>query len=199
MPSDQFIWLPYYDHPLVPYELWRAEVPLIYYEIVEYHYPERMMRQFALAQMWRLRVRDGPTVVAEALSYPSDECIRWYRGITRVYIDNPANCDTRVHGYQPAGVDRRMMVDDMASVVIREPTSSHSPMVVVMKKVQMFIRRCMTFHVQPSRRRPQEHVPDRGARGVKRGARRHPGCGTGGGRPPVPPAPERHEYVDPAM
>ncbi|KAI5666599.1 hypothetical protein M9H77_16452 [Catharanthus roseus] len=43
-----------------------------------------------------------------------------------------------------------------------------------------------TFPVQPSRRRPREHVPDRDARGVKRGTRRQPGCGAGGGRPPVP-------------
>ncbi|KAI5648267.1 hypothetical protein M9H77_34272 [Catharanthus roseus] len=44
MPSDQFIWLPYYDRPLVPSDLWRAEVPLICYEIVEYHYPGRVIR-----------------------------------------------------------------------------------------------------------------------------------------------------------
>ncbi|KAI5654781.1 hypothetical protein M9H77_31968 [Catharanthus roseus] len=146
----------------------------------------------------RLRVRDGPAVAVAALSYPSDEYIRWYRGITRVYIDNLANRDTRAHGYQPTGVDRRMM------------------MVAVMKKVQTIIRRCMvsiggtlgctpsqhdiqaTFPVQPSRRRPREHVPDRGARGVKRGARRHPGRGARGGRPPVPPAPQRQEHVDPS-
>ncbi|KAI5654116.1 hypothetical protein M9H77_31303 [Catharanthus roseus] len=83
---------------------------------------------------WQLRVRDGLAVSTEALSYPSDEYIRWYRGITRVYIGNPANRDTRSHGYQPTGVNRRMItsmlqeVDDMASVVIREPLSSPSQM-----------------------------------------------------------------------
>ncbi|KAI5657604.1 hypothetical protein M9H77_26397 [Catharanthus roseus] len=56
-----------------------------------------------------------------------------------------------------------------------------------------------TLPVRLSRRHPREHVPDRGARGVKRGARRHPGRGVRGGRPPVPPAPERHEHVDLAM
>ncbi|KAI5668964.1 hypothetical protein M9H77_18817 [Catharanthus roseus] len=202
-----FIWLPYYDYPLVLSDLWRAEVLLIYYEIVEYYYPGR----------WRLRVRDSPTVAAEALSYPSDEYIRWYRGITRVYIGNPANRDTRSHGYQPAGVDRRMIeVDDMALVVIREPPSSPSQMAMVMKKVQTIIRRCMvsirgtlgctpsqhdiqqTFLVQPSRRHPLEHVSDRGARGIKRGAQRHPRRGATGGRPPVPPAPVRHKHVDPS-
>ncbi|KAI5654418.1 hypothetical protein M9H77_31605 [Catharanthus roseus] len=54
-----------------------------------------------------------------------------------------------------------------------------------------------TFPVQLSRRHPQEHVPDRGARGVKRGARRQPGRRAGGGRPPVPPFPGRHRHADP--
>ncbi|KAI5654608.1 hypothetical protein M9H77_31795 [Catharanthus roseus] len=54
-----------------------------------------------------------------------------------------------------------------------------------------------TFPVQPSRRRPREHVPGREARGVKRGARRHPGRGAGAGRHPVPPAPQRQEHVNP--
>ncbi|KAI5666127.1 hypothetical protein M9H77_15980 [Catharanthus roseus] len=57
-------------------------------------------------------------------------------GITRVYIGNPANCDTCSHGYQPAGVDRRMMtsmlqeVGDMTSVVIQEPLTDPSQMTV---------------------------------------------------------------------
>ncbi|KAI5677001.1 hypothetical protein M9H77_07951 [Catharanthus roseus] len=106
-------------------------------------------------------------------------------------------------------------VDDMTSVAIQEPPSSPSQIAAVMKKVQTIIRRRMvsiggtlgctpsqhdiqaTFPVQPSRRRPREHVPDRGARGVKRGARRHPGEGAGAGRPPVSPAPQRQEHVDP--
>ncbi|KAI5648621.1 hypothetical protein M9H77_34626 [Catharanthus roseus] len=54
-----------------------------------------------------------------------------------------------------------------------------------------------TFPVQPLCRRPREHVPDRGVRGVKRGARRHPGQGAGAGRPPIPPAPQRQEHVEP--
>ncbi|KAI5655342.1 hypothetical protein M9H77_32529 [Catharanthus roseus] len=92
--------------------------------------------------MWRVCVRDGPTAAVEALLYPSDEYIRWYKGITWVYIGNLANRDTRAHGYQPAGMDKRMMeVDDMASVAIREPSSSPSQMAAVMKKVQTIIRR----------------------------------------------------------
>ncbi|KAI5672751.1 hypothetical protein M9H77_13115 [Catharanthus roseus] len=59
---------------------------------------------------WRLRVRDSPAFAVEVLSYPYDEYIRWYQGITRVYIGNPANRDTRSIGYQPAGVEKRMMV-----------------------------------------------------------------------------------------
>ncbi|KAI5663675.1 hypothetical protein M9H77_22998 [Catharanthus roseus] len=67
---------------------------------------------------WRLRVKDGPAWAVEVLSYLNDEYIRWYWGITRVYIGNPANRDTRLVGYQPAGVDRRMMeVDDLLSLL----------------------------------------------------------------------------------
>ncbi|KAI5669470.1 hypothetical protein M9H77_19323 [Catharanthus roseus] len=160
---------------------------------------------------WRLRVRDDPVVAAEVLSYPSDEYIRWYRGITRVYIGNLANRDSRSYGYQPAGVDRRMMtsmlqeVDDMTSVVIQQPTTYPSQM--AMQGLSRCTLGCTpskhdiqhTFPVQPSHRRPREHVPDRGARGVKRGARRLPGCGAGGGRPPIPPIPHRHEHVDPGL
>ncbi|KAI5658764.1 hypothetical protein M9H77_27557 [Catharanthus roseus] len=36
-----FAWLPYLDRALVLSDLWRAEVLLICYEIVEYHYPRR--------------------------------------------------------------------------------------------------------------------------------------------------------------
>ncbi|KAI5676830.1 hypothetical protein M9H77_07780 [Catharanthus roseus] len=110
-------------------------------------------------------------------------------------IGNPANRDTRTVGYQPAGVDRRMT----------EPPSSPSQIASFVKKVQTIIRGCMvsiggtlgctpfqhdiqqTFPVQSSRCLPQELVPDRGARGVKRGTRRLPGGGARGGRPPAPP------------
>ncbi|KAI5663265.1 hypothetical protein M9H77_22588 [Catharanthus roseus] len=102
-----------------------------------------MLSHFDAWNQWRLRVRVDPAIAAEALSYPSDDYIRWYRGITRVYIGNSANCDTRSNGYQPDGVDRRMMtsklqeVDDMASVVIREPHSSPSQMAVTKVLVEL--------------------------------------------------------------
>ncbi|KAI5674070.1 hypothetical protein M9H77_14434 [Catharanthus roseus] len=54
-----------------------------------------------------------------------------------------------------------------------------------------------TFPVQLSRCCPWEHVPDRGARGVKRGTHRQPGRGAEGRRSPVPPFPDRHEHADP--
>ncbi|KAI5664480.1 hypothetical protein M9H77_23803 [Catharanthus roseus] len=89
-------------------------------------------------------------------------------------------------------------VDDMTSMVMQEPPSSPTQMAVFVKKVQTIIRRCIaSIGVQPSRRRPRKHVPDWGARGVKRGTRRQPGRGAGGGRPPVLPFPGRHEHVDP--
>ncbi|KAI5676827.1 hypothetical protein M9H77_07777 [Catharanthus roseus] len=120
-----------------------------------------------------------------------DEYIRWYQKITRVYIGNPTNRDTRTVGYQPTGV---------ASFA---------------KKVQTIIRRCSvsidgtlgctpsqhniqkTFSVQPSRCRPREPVLYHGTRGVKRGARRLLGHGACDGRQPVPPFPGRHGHADP--
>ncbi|KAI5656648.1 hypothetical protein M9H77_25441 [Catharanthus roseus] len=170
-----FVWLPYHDHGLVPSDLWRAEVPLIYYEIMEYHYPGRLRgndhtywatqhaSHVEVWYQWQLHGRDGLALAVEVLSYPNDEYIRWYRGITRVYIGNPANRDTRSIGYEPTRVDRRMM----------------------------------TFPVQLSRCRPQEPVPDRNARGVKRGTRRQPGRRARGGRPLVSPFPSRHGHADP--
>ncbi|KAI5654425.1 hypothetical protein M9H77_31612 [Catharanthus roseus] len=107
-----------------------------------------------------------------------------------------------------------MEVDDMASVVIQELPTDPSQMAAFAKKVQTIIRSCIvsiggilgctpshhdiqqTIPVQPSHRHPREHVPNRGARGVNRGARRQPGRGAGGGRPPLPPFPDRHEHVD---
>ncbi|KAI5672365.1 hypothetical protein M9H77_12729 [Catharanthus roseus] len=211
------MWLPYHDRPLVPFDLWRAEVLLICYEIVEYYYPKRVMRQFARAQMvpdavdacldlhqiqlrgndntswvtqhaihldawnqWRLRVRDGPAVAFAALSYPCDEYIRWYRGITR-----------------PAGMDRRMMwrFGSHVHLIHRWPRCMVSiEGTLGCTPLQHDIR--ATFPVQSSRRSHREHVPDRGARGVEKGARRHPGRGAGGGRPPIPPVPQRQEHVD---
>ncbi|KAI5677347.1 hypothetical protein M9H77_08297 [Catharanthus roseus] len=77
-------------------------------------------------------------------------------------------------------------VDDMASRVIQKPPSSPSQIANFAKKVQTIIRRCIVS-IAPSRRHPREPVPDRGARGVKRRARRVPGGGARGGRPPAPP------------
>ncbi|KAI5675573.1 hypothetical protein M9H77_06523 [Catharanthus roseus] len=98
-----FVWLPYHDHGLVLSNLWRAEVPLICYEIVDYHYPGQLRENDHT--YWGIQHASHVEAWHEwRLRY-----IRWYRGITRVYIRNPANCDTRSVGYQPTGVDRRMM------------------------------------------------------------------------------------------
>ncbi|KAI5649680.1 hypothetical protein M9H77_35685 [Catharanthus roseus] len=134
----------------------------------------------------------------EVLSYPNDEYIRWYRGITRVYIGNQANRDTHSVGYQPAGVDRRNMtsmlqeVDDIVSVVIQEPSSSPSYMAIFAKKVQTIIRRCISKRwmppVPPFPSRPRYADPGHvemergeGSRQVERGE------GSGGGHPLVDP------------
>ncbi|KAI5678309.1 hypothetical protein M9H77_09259 [Catharanthus roseus] len=80
-------------------------------------------------------------------------------------------------------------VDDIASVMIQEPRSSPSQMAVFAKKKcrQSFGGAWYLL----------AHVSDRGARGVKRGARRQSGCGAGGGRPSVPPFLGRPGQVDP--
>ncbi|KAI5648627.1 hypothetical protein M9H77_34632 [Catharanthus roseus] len=72
-------------------------------------------------------------------------------------------------------------------------------------RVQTIIRRCMvsiggTLGCTPSQHDIQQTfppVPDRGARGVKRVARRLPSRGVGGGRLLVPPFPSRHRHADP--
>ncbi|KAI5681867.1 hypothetical protein M9H77_03095 [Catharanthus roseus] len=95
----------------------------IYFFTSSQSYASRFFMEFGLCAL----PQDAPALAVEVLSYPNDEYIRWHREITRVYIRNSANRDTRSVGYQLAGVDRRMMeVDDMASVVIQEPPSSPS-------------------------------------------------------------------------
>ncbi|KAI5666967.1 hypothetical protein M9H77_16820 [Catharanthus roseus] len=152
---------------------------------------------------------DGPTLAIEVISYPNDEYIGCYRGITLVYIGNPANHDTRSVGYHPARVNRRMMtfmlqeiddmasveIDDMASVVIKEPPSASSQMAIFEKKVQTIIRR----HSQYNHRVviPESTYRTGSARRVKRDARRQLGHGVGGGRPPIPPFRGRPGHADP--
>ncbi|KAI5675983.1 hypothetical protein M9H77_06933 [Catharanthus roseus] len=106
------------------------------------------------------------------LSSPQDDYIRWYRDITRVYIGNPARCDTWTYGYQPAAIDRRMMtsmlqeVDDMTTGVLEGPPSSP------------------TRHpIQLLRRHPQESVPSM----VKRGVHKLPNVRARRERAPAPP------------
>ncbi|KAI5678780.1 hypothetical protein M9H77_09730 [Catharanthus roseus] len=102
-----------------------------------------------------------------------------------------ANRGTRTVGYQSARVDRRMMdVDDMATGMIEGPPSSPTQIASFAKKVHTIIRRCM-----PSHRRPRELVPERSARGVKRGGLWIAWWGTWR-LPPVPPNSGRRGNVD---
>lgn len=57
MGPDHFVWRPYSQRVLRDYpnaihesDLWRAVSPLIYFEVVEWHRPDRVLRQFALRQ-----------------------------------------------------------------------------------------------------------------------------------------------------
>ncbi|KAI5647496.1 hypothetical protein M9H77_33501 [Catharanthus roseus] len=85
-------------------------------------------------------------------------------------------------------------VDNIASVVIREPPSSPSQMAVVYGLHRRF------FGMHSFAARYPADVPCAAVATPSLGARtgpRYPGHGAGGGRPPVPPAPERQEHVDP--
>nr|XP_027087693.1 serine/threonine-protein phosphatase 7 long form homolog [Coffea arabica]XP_027087694.1 serine/threonine-protein phosphatase 7 long form homolog [Coffea arabica] len=55
---DEFIWMPYSDERLAALprycrhgeRIWRARVPLVFWHIIEFHCPDRVMRQFGLVQ-----------------------------------------------------------------------------------------------------------------------------------------------------
>ncbi|KAI5672277.1 hypothetical protein M9H77_12641 [Catharanthus roseus] len=131
-------------------------------------------RRIMLA-MWRSgnvgwHIRDGPVLPVADLSSPGDDFIRWYRDITWM-----------------------MEVDDMATGVIQGPPSTLTQIASFAKKVQTSIY----FPVQPSRCRPREPVPDRGARGVNRGVCRLPGGGARGGCAPNPRHPGGRGHADP--
>ncbi|KAI5666116.1 hypothetical protein M9H77_15969 [Catharanthus roseus] len=51
---------------------------------------------------WAQHIRDGLVLPVEDLSSPTNDYIRWYRDIMRVYIDNTARRDIRTIGYPPA-------------------------------------------------------------------------------------------------
>ncbi|KAI5680642.1 hypothetical protein M9H77_01869 [Catharanthus roseus] len=97
----------------------------------------------------RLHIRDSLVLAVEDLSSSRDEYIKWYRDITRAYIENLANRDIRTVGYQPVRVDRWMMtsmlqeVDAMALEVIQALPPSPSQIASFAKKVQTIIWRCM--------------------------------------------------------
>ncbi|KAI5667569.1 hypothetical protein M9H77_17422 [Catharanthus roseus] len=142
-----------------------------------------------------------PDVLSRQHEHRSGVLGRTYSSAT---VRLPVGC---LHGLRWFQMNMILEVDDMASVAIQQPPANPSQMAVFAKKVQTIMWRCMvsigstlgctpsqhdiqqTFSVQLSLRRPREHVLDRGARGVKRVARRQPDCGVGGGRPPVPPIP----------
>ncbi|KAI5654930.1 hypothetical protein M9H77_32117 [Catharanthus roseus] len=102
----------------------------------------------------------------------------------------------------------------MATGVIQGSPSSPTRITSFVKKVLTIIRRCMvsiggtlgctpsqydiqqTFEVQPLRRHPRKPVPNQGARGVKRGARRLLGGGARRSQAPAPPDVGRGGHVD---
>ncbi|CAH9081634.1 unnamed protein product [Cuscuta europaea] len=74
MCDDQITWMPYTDEilGLIPpvarehTEIWRACVPLMCFDVVEHHFPDRVLRQFGLQQTRVLRsIHDRTTVVLD--------------------------------------------------------------------------------------------------------------------------------------
>ncbi|KAI5682655.1 hypothetical protein M9H77_03883 [Catharanthus roseus] len=126
---------------------------------------------------WRLRVKDGPALAAETSMLQE--------------------------------------VDDMASVVIQQPPTKLHRWPCSRRTCRRLFRGAWSLsavlwaalhHSTISNRRslynhrvavPGSIYRTGSARGVKMGARRWPGRGAGGRRPPVPPFPNRHEHVDP--
>lgn len=54
----QFLWQPYTDlvdsipeYCMIGSAIWRATVPLICFDVVEWHFPDRVLRQFGMAQL----------------------------------------------------------------------------------------------------------------------------------------------------
>ncbi|KAI5661816.1 hypothetical protein M9H77_21139 [Catharanthus roseus] len=82
-------------------------------------------------------------------------------------------------------------VDDMDSGVIQAPPSSPAQIASFTKKVQTIIRSATIASSSP------KPVPDRGARGVKRGPCRLPSGGAREGRAPAPPDIGRGGHADP--
>ncbi|KAI5658711.1 hypothetical protein M9H77_27504 [Catharanthus roseus] len=134
--ATPFVWLPDHDHSLVKSDMWRAENTI---ERNDHTYwGTHHASHLEVWYQWRQHIRDGTVLPVEELSNPRDDYIRWNRDITRVYISNPANRDTRTIGYQPAEE-----VDDIATGVIQGLPSSQTQIASFAKKVQTIIRRCM--------------------------------------------------------
>ncbi|KAI5673744.1 hypothetical protein M9H77_14108 [Catharanthus roseus] len=56
-----FVWLPYLDRALVLSDLWQAEIPLICFEIVEYHYPELTFMSQEVDDMASVVIQEPPS------------------------------------------------------------------------------------------------------------------------------------------
>ncbi|GFS36484.1 hypothetical protein Acr_00g0046210 [Actinidia rufa] len=109
---DEFTWRPYDDimHELPDYcrvasDIWVSRSPLVCFEVVEWHLPDRVCRQFGLRQIIPVAANTSPelhvgVIDAAAMRY-DDPYMVWYRRITRTLVGNPAHRPTS--GYVEIG------------------------------------------------------------------------------------------------
>nr|POE67831.1 serine/threonine-protein phosphatase 7 long form like [Quercus suber] len=97
MQPNQIVWQPYEAHfahlpdfCVAGRGTWTARVPLVCFCIVEAHHPDRVLRQFGLAQerpdhVVEQRVCRAPPQTGEMAR--NHDYYQWYRPVTRKYID----------------------------------------------------------------------------------------------------------------
>ncbi|XP_038693752.1 serine/threonine-protein phosphatase 7 long form homolog [Tripterygium wilfordii] len=99
----QVVWMPYTQErlPTAPqvcvegFHIWASVVPLICYEIVERHFPDRVMRQFGLFQHIPEQVDTSATLHEMSrrgrsdVNWADEHAAWWYIAITRIFISPP--------------------------------------------------------------------------------------------------------------
>ncbi|GFY93798.1 hypothetical protein Acr_09g0002440 [Actinidia rufa] len=102
---DEFIWRPYdaIIHELPDYcrfanDIWVSRSPLVGFEVVEWHLPDRVCKQFGLRQVVPEASNTSPAlhvgVIDDTAMHYDDPYMVWHRCITRTLMGNPAHRPT---------------------------------------------------------------------------------------------------------
>ncbi|XP_020249169.1 protein MAIN-LIKE 1-like [Asparagus officinalis] len=143
---EQFKWRPYTPpeldiHSLAPIcrdspDLWRARVPLICWEIVEMHVPDRVLRQFTLSQhipdpVEQINRRRRPTSHRTDWAVVRADYIgRWVQRWDCIQDTRPTAVDYTTYMRWYWGITRRWITRDpqpLAGHMPRPPTDSYIP------------------------------------------------------------------------